>query len=220
MKHLFTTCLSATLILITSTLIGCNNSSHDDYPVYYLDIVTCLLQPDSTVHFEQVLRNDQGSVMLYPEPPIKLQAYNGQRALLQYYITSSTPDSNHNIAVSQVAPVRHDTIARVSIDSIAAYPNDPVKIVTAWRTGTFLNLDLNIEYYHKAHRLDLFYHPTHTSTDTLNVILRHDNNGDALGYWITAYASFYIPQLHTYKAARIYANMDNEALPYTIINLK
>lgn len=221
MKHLSQTLVLALAVILTSQVTGCNNDSHPgEGIVYYSDIVTCLLQPDSTVHFEQILRNDQGSIMLYPTPPIKAQINDGQRALLQYYISSTTPDSNHNIVAMQLSPVRHDTIISTTPDSIAAYPNNPIMLTSGWRTGQYLNLELRIEYYIKSHRLDLFYHPEQTSPDTLNVILRHDANGDITGYWTTAYASFHIPQLDNYKAMRIYANMPNESMPYILFKLK
>ncbi len=221
MKHLSHSLISTFVVLLVTLLAGCNDSTHPgEGIVYYSDIVTCQLQPDSTVHFEQILRDDQGSIMLYPTPPIKADVYNGQRALLQYYISSTTPDSNHNIVAMQLSPVRHDTIISATPDSIASYPNNPIVITSGWRTGTYLNLELRIEYYIKSHRLDLFYHPEQTSSDTLNVILRHDANGDIMGYWTTAYASFHIPQLDNYKAMRIYANMPNESMPYILLKLK
>lgn len=221
MKQLFQIGIFSSIILIAAWLMGCEKpSDSDNDTVYYSSIVTCLMQPDCTVHFEQVLRNDQGSVMLYPDPPIRPQAYDGQRAMLQYYIKSTTPDSDLYIMPLQLSPVRHDTIITAIPDTIAAYPNDPLQLSTGWRTGLYMNLELRIEYYYKTHRLDIFYHPEQTSPDTLNVILRHDANGDMMGYWTTAYASFYIPNLDTYKAMRVYANISNDAMPYVVYSLK
>lgn len=221
MKHLLTTSISIVLLFVAAAIVGCEqNSVIDVNTVYYSDIVTCKLQPDSTVHFQQILRNDQGSMMLYPQPPVKAQVYDGQRALLQYYVKSTNPDSNHNITALSLVPVRHDTIISAIPDTIAAYPNDPLKLTAGWRTGDFLNMQFSIEYNSIPHRLDIFYHPEQTSSDTINVILRHDNNGDIMGYWTTAYASFYIPQLNTYKVMRMYANMANDPMDYIIFNLK
>ena len=221
MKHLLQIILLSSIILSLLSLASCkkDTDSGDDV-VYYASIVTCLMQPDSTVHFEQVLRNDLGSVMLYPDPPIHPNAYDGQRAMLQYFVKSTTPDSNMTIGVLQLSPVRHDTIISAHPDTIAAYPNDRLQLSTGWRTGMYMNLEMRIEFYYQSHRLDLFYHPEQTSPDTLNVILRHDANGDMMGYWTTAYASFYIPELNTYKAMRVYANLANDPMQYVVYDLK
>ena len=218
-KQLHSICVVATLLLLLS-LVGCDNNKGKEPTVYYADFVTCHLKSDNTIFFEQVLRNDQGSAMLYPTPTLKGNVYEGQRVMLQYYINDVLSEGNFDITATQVVSVRHDTIIDAHPDNIAAYPDDPVKMNASWRTGNYLNLDIQLEYYDKAHRLDLFYAPVQQSGDTIDVILRHDKNKDLPGYWTTAYASFYIPNLGNYQAMRIYANIPNEPVGYRIIDIK
>lgn len=221
MKRLLNITLFITSLAILSSFTSCNsNNEPGGSVIYYLDIVSCHLQPDSTLHFEQILRNDAGSRMLYPEKAIKADVQEGQRVLLQYNVNKMLPDSNYNITALQIAPVLHDTIISTHPDTIAAYPNEPLRITSIWRTGNYLNMDFQIEYYNRPHRMNLFYSPEQTSTDTINVILRHDRNQDAMGFWTSAYSSFYIPNLNQYKAMRFYANMTSEPQGYIIVKLK
>lgn len=224
MKNYFSKSLPTLVVLACIALFaGCKEEETGGYPVFYSDIVSCHIGSDSGIVFEQVLNDDKGSITLQPETPYSNEnIVEGQRVLLQYIVNSTPSESLYNITVSQIGSVRSDTIARVSADSIASYPNDPIRLDTRWRTGAYINIDLQLEFYAKAHKLDLFYKPDQASPDTLDVILRHDRNGDAVGYWAQAYASFYVPEvlLPEYKAVRIYANMTNDAMGYTTLKLR
>lgn len=208
------------LIGIVVTLIGCDLEGENTPGVYYTDFVTTHVNLDKTLYFEHVLRNDLGSVLLDPNPDIKADLYEGQRVILQYYVNEEKPDNSKEVDVIEIYSVRHDTINDVHPDTLAAYPNDPLKINTISRTGNYINLDMSIEYFNKPHGLDLFSNPMQASSDTIDVILRHNRNDDVFGYWVAAYASFYIPDLASYKAMRVYANTPNDPLGYFVINLK
>lgn len=221
MKHLILS--SALFIIGLATLSSCNEESSGGPTIFYNDIVSCHLNQDKSVYFEQILSDDRGSIILHPdEPVVNDEIKENQRILLQYIVNSTPSDSLYNITATYISAIRYDSIAHASADSIASYPNDMVRINALWRTGGYINFDISLEYYYRTHNLDLFYAPQQTSTDTLDVILRHDRNDDIQGYWTQAYASFYIPEVlrPEYKAIRIYANMPNEAIGYTIIKLR
>lgn len=203
-------------VVMAITLVSCdlNNEPGNNPVIFYSDIVSGYMQPDSTIYLEQILQNDQGSVMLYPSPAIKGNIQNGQRLFIQYSVNEVLPDSNMNVTLYNVTSIRCDTIVSATPDSIAAFPNDPLMINTLWRTGSYLNIDLSIEYYNKQHKMELYYSPTQVSADTLDILLRHSNNGDMMGYWTQTYSSFYIPNINTYKVVRLHANMENEPKGY------
>ena len=67
--------------------------------VYYTDFVTTHTNPDKTLYFEQVLRNDLGSNMLYPNPSIAGDATDGMRVILQYYVNKVHPDNSKEVEV-------------------------------------------------------------------------------------------------------------------------
>lgn len=214
---------TATILVCIALFSACKSEESGGYPIFYADIVSCHIDSDKHITFEQILSNDNGSITLQPETAYSNENIaEGQRVLLQYIVNSTPSESLYNISISQIGSVRSDTIASVSADSIASYPNDAVRVETLWRTGGYLNFDMQLEYYGTTHRLDLFYRPEQVSSDTLDVILRHDRNGDAAGYWTEAYASFFIPEMldTSYKAIRIYANMPNDAIGYMTLKLR
>ena len=77
-----------TALLVALGLNSCNlNSDPDNGAImFYADIVSSHLQPDSTLYFEPILTNDRGSVMLYPSPAIKAPISEGARTFIQYSI--------------------------------------------------------------------------------------------------------------------------------------
>ncbi|MBQ6938269.1 MAG: hypothetical protein IJN35_00300, partial [Muribaculaceae bacterium] len=166
MKTLLRLIHKIALIGIVVTLIGCDLEGENTPGVYYTDFVTTHVNLDKTLYFEHVLRNDLGSVLLDPNPDIKADLYEGQRVILQYYVNEEKPDNSKEVDVIEIYSVRHDTINDVHPDTLAAYPNDPLKINTISRTGNYINLDMSIEYFNKPHGLDLFSNPMQASSDT------------------------------------------------------
>lgn len=210
-----------TIAIYAIVMSGCTklDDSIKPYP-YYADIVSCDVQPDSTLHFEQILANDQGSITLVPDPSMSYKVAQGKRVLLQFYQLDSIDATTKRIEVIQLSPILSDTVRPLPIDSIDKMKNDILKISTAWRTGDYLNLNLQIEYNNISHRLGFFYDPVQQNPDTLDVYLRHDNNGDAMGYWIQTYTSYYIPQFNTYRAMRIHANMPDVKSGHLTLKIK
>ena len=216
--------LLSVLLLASITLLGsCNEENNSGPTIFYSDIVSCHLNNDSSVYFEQILSDDRGSIILRPdEPVVNKEIRENQRVLLQYLVNSTPTDSLYNISATYISAIRYDSIAHAPADSIASYPNDLVRINSLWRTGGYINFDISLEYYYRTHKLDLFYNPNQTAADTLDVILRHDRNNDYQGYWTQTFASFYIPEVlqPEYKAIRIHANTPNDPIGYTVIKLR
>lgn len=215
--------LSAIFLSGLYILSSCTEENNNGPTIFYSDIVSCHLNDDKSVYFEQILRDDQGCIILRPdEPVINEEIQEDQRILLQYLVNSTPSDSLYKITATYLSAIRYDTIAHATADSIATYPNDLVRMNALWRTGGYINLDISLEYYYRTHKLDLFYSPQQTASDTLDVILRHDSNDDIQGYWTQTYASFYIPEALNpdYKAIRIHANMPNDPIGYTVIKLR
>ncbi|MBR2378166.1 MAG: hypothetical protein IKA91_01860, partial [Bacteroidaceae bacterium] len=132
-----------TIAIYAIVMTGCTklDDSIKPYP-YYADIVSCDVQPDSTLHFEQILANDQGSITLVPDPSMYYKVAQGKRVLLQFYQLDSIDATTKRIEVIQLSPILSDTVRPLPIDSIDKMKNDILKISTAWRTGDYLNLNL------------------------------------------------------------------------------
>lgn len=218
MKHFIYIITIALLALATT---GCekNDNGIEQYP-YNLDIVSCNIQPDSTLYFDQILPADRGTVTLIPNPAVAYKVREGQRILLQFYDKGNIDNSSKQIEIISASSILNGTIKNIPLDSINATKNDLVRINSAWRTGEYLNLNVQIEYYNRPHKLALYYDLDQPQTDTLDVYLRHDNNGDAMGYWAQTYASYYIPSFNTYNVLRLHANMAEMPKDYITIKIK
>lgn len=197
-----------TIVLIAIIAISCEKKedSIKPYP-YNMDIVSCDIQPEGNLYFEQILPNDQGSVLLIPDPAVSYKVEESQRVLIQYYDKGNIDDTTKNIELTQIAAILSDTISNIPLDSINTLRNDILKLATMWRTGNYLNLNIMIDYNNRPHSLGLFYDLNQQQTDTLDVYLRHNNNGDSMGYWAQTYVSYYIPNFNTYQILRINTKM-------------
>lgn len=211
-----------TILLLAVATIGCeknNGSEIEQYPMN-IDIVSCAIQPDSIVYFDQILPADQGSITLVPNPAVKYKVNEGQRILLQFYDKGEIDNTAKQIEVLNAASILNDTIKDIPLDSINATRNDILRINSAWRTGSYLNFNIQIEFYNRPHKLALYYDLQQAASDTLDVYLRHNNNGDALGYWTTTYASYYIPAFNTYNVLRLHARMADTPQDYITMKIK
>lgn len=209
------------LFLLASMSVGCEktNDSIQPYP-YNIDIVSCNTASGGMLQFKQILPGDQGIVTLIPETPMTSIAGQNERVLLQYYHTGNIDDTTRLINVLQMASIINDTARPLALDSINTFENDPIKVNTAWRTGEYLNLNLQIEYNNRPHRLGLFRDTTQHTPDTLHLHIRHDSNGDVAGYWKQAYASYRIPGVDSCRIMQIYANMPDTEDEYITLKIK
>lgn len=89
------------------------------------------------------------------------------------------------------------------------YINDPLKIISVWVEGEYLNLILEIEYHNIAHSVALF---KDTSAPETNLYLAHSKNDDPPGYPQIMYASFKLSELRgqagTDVPFRLFINTD------------
>ena len=202
--------LLSVLLLAGITLLGsCNEENNSGPTIFYSDIVSCHLNNDSSVYFEQILSDDRGSIILQPdEPVVNKEIRENQRVLLQYLVNSTPTDSLYNISATYISAIRYDSIAHAPADSIASYPNDLVRINSLWRTGGYINFDISLEYYYPypQTRPLLQSQPNGGRYARRNTTTRPQQRLPRI--LDTNIASFYIPEVlqPEYKAIRIHAN--------------
>ena len=162
-----------------------------------MDIVSCLPQTNS-IYFEQILPYDQGCVLLIPDPAITGNVEKGQRVLMQYYDKGNVDSVTKSIEVIQVASILSDTIENLALDSINTFKNDVLKLTS----------------------MSLLYDLNQNMTDTLDVYLRHNDNGDPMGYWAQTYVSYYIPNFNNYQVLRINTKLYDMVENYVTMKIK
>ena len=91
---------------------------------------------------------DNGKVLTL-KSPTNLDLEDGKRVILNY-----TPLEGDFIKVNSVRRIFLDSI------KVEGYPGDvktdPVKIISVWVSGNYLNMSLEIDYHSKAHKVGLF----------------------------------------------------------------
>ena len=148
---------------------------------YLVDFAT-LLKEGSTYRF----RLDNNRILI-PQEVTDYSGNNGQRVILNY------------------VPLRGDSIRIRSISDIFTggiqtdgfperYSNDPVKILSVWVGGGYLNMILEMEYHSVAHRVALF---SDASSPTVDLWFSHSRENDPRGYPQKLYASFSLHSLRT-----------------------
>lgn len=137
---------------------------------------------------------DNGTV-LTPKNAIKTELENGNRVILNY-----SPMENEFININNVRRIFLDTIRE------KGYPNevktDPIRIISMWVSGKYLNMSLEVDYHSKSHKTGMFI-----NKDALEPTLyfSYSREDDPAGAPTLTYLSFNIESLQK-KNFIIYVN--------------
>ncbi len=133
---------SLVAIVLLTVLLSCEKESEriDNYLVVFATAEIA----ESTVAF----RLDDGTV-LKPETDTSIALKDGMRVILNY-----TPLENELITINRVQPIFMDVVKD------EGYPDkvktSPIKIVSIWVNGHYLNMSFEVDYHSKSHATGLF----------------------------------------------------------------
>lgn len=165
---------------------------------YLVDFAT-LIKEGASYHFR--LDNNRKVI---PEKPDDYRGKEGQRVILNY-----TPLQGDTIRIRRVTDIFTDMIRTDGFPE--QYSGDPVKILSLWVGGNYLNMILETEYHSEPHQVSLLRDPSSSSVD---LWFSHSRNNDPRGYPQTMYASFSLQGLRngSNEAAipfRLFINTDS-----------
>lgn len=92
---------------------------------------------------------------------------------------------------------------RVNINPLDTYSRHPIRLLSAWRTGEFINLHGQVEYTGKSRFLYMLVDRDTRMNDTVDAYLIHDLLGtpqDSVYYWREFYLSVNIGNLQKPQA--------------------
>lgn len=186
MKRLLPT-LAACLLLLVLAACEKELKTSDAYVHSIYDMVTLVGcdREKGTAQFELVGR-DGSSTMLTGRVAIDSTMRPLQRVVLRYIVDDETTGS---IKVYGMTRAITDSL-RYSKASISLYARHPVKTRSAWRTGDFINLHMQVEYTGKSRTLMMLIDDATRYQDTVHCYLHHDIHGDTTYHWRECYASF------------------------------
>lgn len=112
--------------------------------------------PDFLVEFATVVKTgstiaiklDNGKV-LKAENTSSVDLKNDDRVIVNY-----TPIENHSIIINSIQQIFLGEIK--SKESPNDLKTDPVKIISIWVSGKYLNMSIQVDYHSKAHSVGLF----------------------------------------------------------------
>ena len=147
---------------------------------YFVEFAT-LLKEGSSIRFQ--LDNGQ---LLTPESNDNVKGKHRQRVLLNY-----TPIKDNRVKVNHVLPIYTGAIEEGYPER---YANDPVKVLSVWVGGGYLNLIIEVEFHDKPHTLALL---RNLNTTGIDLYLSHSRNNAPPGYPQTMHASFLLSALRS-----------------------
>lgn len=195
------------LVILSLTLIqGCDKKPErmDDF---LAEFATVIKQGD-TYRFKL----DNGKVL----SPIDVKDFHGSdgdRVILYW-----TPLNGDKIEIKNITPVFSGDVLFEGYPE--NYKNDPLKIISVWVEGDYLNLILEIEYHSTPHTIALY---KDTSTEGTDLYLSHSMNNDPPGYFQIMYASFRLSKLKSLKETEvpfrlfIYSNKELRQFNFTLV---
>jgi hypothetical protein len=195
------------LVILSLTLIqGCDKKPErmDDF---LAEFATVIKQGD-TYRFKL----DNGKVL----SPIEVKDFHGSdgdRVILYW-----TPLNGDKIEIKNITPVFSGDVLFESYPE--NYKNDPLKIISVWVEGDYLNLILEIEYHSTPHTIALY---KDTSTEGTDLYLSHSMNNDPPGYFQIMYASFRLSKLKSLNETEvpfrlfIYSNKELRQFNFTLV---
>jgi hypothetical protein len=163
------------------SFFSCASSPAVDYGLgeYYVEIVTALEQDGFRLDTGKTVYNvDKGDNHAY-EP--------GDRVYLNF---SYLEGSSDQITVHGAAKISTGELKSLSTQTIASYPDDPVRLESAWTGSCYLNAQFYIEYQSEAHKIALMIDENTVNDPEVKLYFRHDKNNDSPGYLTPAYVSF------------------------------
>ena len=167
-------------VIFLSLFFGCQKEDVriDDYLVELATVI----KTESFTKFQL----DNGSV-LTPKDENKTELNNGSRVILNY-----SPLDNGFININSVRRIFSDTIRE------EGYPNevktDPIKIISVWVSGKYLNMTFEVDYHSKAHKAGIFIN---NQSEKPTLYLSYSREDDPAGAPTLTYLSFNIESLQS-----------------------
>lgn len=181
------------------------------YTDYRTDIVTYLGVSDGGAEFELLRRDDSTAITLQSNVTLNSSFKPGTRVLLRYDWADNLADgAMRRIDAYHVASIVSDSL-RYTIKPLNEYlaQMEPVRLLSLWRTGDYVNLRCQAEYTGKSRHFYLLLDSATWQHDTVDCYLVNNTHGDTTYHWREAYASFYVGNIwhrSTCRTLRIHMN--------------
>lgn len=225
-QNIATTCsilpkATGALLFILLILVACNDGHDgnldDEYETQLIDLVTYTgLDDAGHAMFRLEGRDDEPGVDLFTTVGLPQKVDLHSRVLLHYSIKHKDPAGVYwDINAMSLTRIMSDSL-RVNINPIDSYSMRPIRLISSWRTGEFINLHGQVEYTGKNRFLYMLADRDTRMNDTIDAYLIHDLLGtpeDSVYYWRDFYLSVNVGVLksdnYPCHLLRLHLNDDN-----------
>lgn len=219
--------------LLLVALTACDRS-HDGkldefFETQVVDIVTYTgLDDDNHATFRLDGRDDEPAVTLFSTVGAPNKVKENERLLLTYSIDHRASDNSYwNINAVGFSRIINDSL-RVNANPLDTYQMRPIKLISAWRTGEFINLHGQAEATSKSRLLYMMIDSETKYNETVDAYLVHDLLGtpsDSIFQWREFYMSINVAALKSPSAPchtlRLHLNDEaNHKITYRDFHIK
>lgn len=200
-------------MLMVVALVACDDEDIDRrYTDYRTDIVTYLGNGTQGAQFELLRRDDSTSVLLQSAVRLKDTFKAGNRVLLRYDWADGQAGDIRRINAYGIAAIVSDSL-RYNVQPIEHYiaQMEPIRLLSMWRTGDYLNLRLQAEHTGKTRHFYLLLDSATARRDTVHCYLVNNTHGDTTYHWREAYASFFVGNIWNRPSCRVMRVHINDA---------
>lgn len=161
--------------------------------------------PDFLVEFATIIKTessvriklDNGNV-LSPEGPFNFDVNNGDRVIINY-----TPLQNSVVKVNRIEQI---FLGEIKIkENPDEVKSEPIKIISVWSRGSYLNLSFQVDYHSKAHSVALL---KDTQSNSNKLYLIYSREDDPAGAPTLRHLSFNVESLLN-EGFTVYINTNN-----------
>ena len=219
-----------TAILLLTACDRNNDGLLDEtFETQVVDIVTYTgLDNDTHATFRLDGRDDEPAVTLYSTMGAPEKVKKNERLLLTYSINHRANDNSFwKINAIGYSHIINDSL-RVNINPLDTYQMRSIRLISAWRTGEFINLHGQAETTNKNRYLYMMIDRDTKYNDTVQAYLVHDllnTPSDSIFQWRDFYMSINIAALKSTNAPchtlRLHLNdLNNPKITYRDFHIK
>ena len=199
------------LLAACCSLLACGDDDIDRrYTDYRTDIVTYLGGDDNATRFELLRRGDSTALTLLAGISLGDKVKAGQRVLLRYDWADDATGDTRRILAYGVGTIVSDSL-RYTVHPLDQYlaQMEPIKLMSIWRTGPYVNMRFQAEHTGKSRHFYLLLDSATVAQDTIHCYLVNNTHGDTTYHWRESYASFHVGNAWgrpTCRTMRIHVN--------------
>ena len=171
---------------------SCEKEESFNYGDFRYDMVTYAGENGKSSVFTFQSYEDSPLVTLTANNLTKSGLKVGQRLFLNYIVDEDVNETTKVVDVKGFSKVTTDSIVFVPQEVLDTLTRDKMKVVSAWRTGEYLNIRCRLEYTEKPRRLFLATNGEIDTEGVINAYQIQNLMGAKTYYWLETYLSYYI----------------------------